>query len=148
MEALSTALATLATDLTTESGHDWALGTPFDPLETGIRQGRIFVNYHSIPEALEDSVVYVTVEFQTRLLAADDADRVGNIDYSIELNRHIQRAAYNRIELEPVNGDRHGALLNSAWQNIDSRPDDINEVSTTHFYQIQFDVEPLRLPLA
>lgn len=143
--SLSTDLTTFAENLTTETGHEWAINEGFDALVSGVRQGRIYVNWHTIPEGMEQWLYEVSVQFDTRLQSQNSADRLSNIDYSLALNAHIQKAALDLLDVTPTNGDRHAAVLDDARQNVDVRPGNIDVVTTTHLYTVQHTEPEVRL---
>lgn len=127
-------LTQLVEALATQTDHPWTIGADFPAPVAGVRHGIVVVPWHTIPRGLEQWDYTLQVIFKTELQARDDAQKLSNIDYSLELNGLIKKAARNILDLDADNGDRHAALLINGRQNTDEKPGDINVVGTTHLY--------------
>ena len=141
----STVLNTAASALTTSTGHTWAVATPFPVRVNGVRVGRIFMPYHSVPKGLEGWQYEADIVLQTELMVPDSADIAAlAYDYAKDLHQYV-KPAFSGHSIEARNGDRHCGIEILNRQNVEQLPANIVLISTTHLYRVQFKAALLSL---
>lgn len=144
MTALSEKLTALATALATLTGHEWEVYDDFNALRQGVRQGRIFVSFLSIPDGFENPIGHyevrqaASIAIHTRLKFSSDSSRVTEaIDYPAALPDFVFRAAETAgVEIVADNGDRHAAIEVNLRPQIDTSPDKIGDCNTASVWTI------------